>query len=482
MEPIPQVPFPHPHPPPPPPSAAYVTAPNMVPVAPTPTSAVVPTMITAEAAAALNHIAHASAPAPAPAPAPPNIPQTLNHNHTAAAAAPHNHNHNHPPYAEMIYAAIAALKERNGSSRRAIAKYIERVYSDLPPTHSALLTHNLKRLKNTGHLVMVKKSYKLPRSDPAAATSTSLPSIPGPPKAQAQAQAQARPRGRPPKPKLDTNNTTAPISHSQPIPQQQQQQPNAQPVLVALGLVDEPNVKRRPGRPRKSGPEGQPGPGPNVKKGRGRPPVPLGMKNMARLAAAAAAASGRPRGRPKKDAAAPGTVHMPAYGFGFGLGGGTAVLQQPIKRRGRPAKVGLPIAGRPQKLKPKPKNRTGRPVGRPKKNAALAMYTASDTQRVAYEDIKRKLEYVQSKVKEAVGVLKPQITNESAISAVAAIQELEGLATMDISGPLLIESQQPPPQLPQQLPQHQQALLPQQLPQPHLPQQLPQAQLPFLHN
>ena len=348
----------------------------------------------------------------------------------------------------MIYAAIAALKERNGSSRRAIAKYIERVYSDLPPTHSALLTHNLKRLKNTGHLVMVKKSYKLPRSDPAAATSTSLPSIPGPPKAQAQAQGQARPRGRPPKPKLDINNTTAPISHSQPIPQQQQQpipqqQPNAQPVLVALGLVEEPNVKRRPGRPRKSGPEGLPGPGPNVKKGRGRPPVPLGMKNMARLgkktpgrppkpksvtgvlgpnglkrgrgrppkaqlktmvipfannvaaaavptpvavappnappnvgggggagaaaAAAAAAAAGRPRGRPKKDAAAPGTVHMPAYGFGFGLGSGAAVLQQPIKRRGRPAKVGVPIAGRPQKLKPKPKNRTGRPVGRPKK-------------------------------------------------------------------------------------------------------------------
>ena len=84
-------------------------------------------------------------------------------------------------------------------------------------------------------------------------------------------------------------------------------------------------------------------------------------------------------------------------------------------------------------------------------------------------------------MKEAVGVLKPQITNESAISAVAAIQELEGLATMDVSGPLLIESQQPP-QLPQQLPQPQQALMPQQLPQPLLPQQLPQAQLPFLHN
>lgn len=31
-----------------------------------------------------------------------------------------------------------------------------------------------------------------------------------------------------------------------------------------------------------------------------------------------------------------------------------------------------------------------------KKNAALAIYTASDSQRAAYEDIKRKLEYVVS--------------------------------------------------------------------------------------
>ncbi|GMY38415.1 Histone H1.2 [Fagus crenata] len=43
-----------------------------------------------------------------------------------------------------------------------------------PPTHSALLTHHLKRLKNSGLLIMVKKSYKLPRFD----ASFSLPTLP----------------------------------------------------------------------------------------------------------------------------------------------------------------------------------------------------------------------------------------------------------------------------------------------------------------
>ncbi|KAL2535278.1 histone H1-like [Forsythia ovata] len=59
---------------------------------------------------------------------------------------------------------IAGLKEKNGSSRRAIAEYIETQYTNLPPTHSALLTYNLKHLKNNGQIVMVKHSYKLPRS------------------------------------------------------------------------------------------------------------------------------------------------------------------------------------------------------------------------------------------------------------------------------------------------------------------------------
>ncbi|XP_024156656.1 HMG-Y-related protein A [Rosa chinensis] len=108
-----------------------------------------------------------------------------NNNNTAAAtqvAANPTHapapTFNHPPYAEMIHIAIAALNERDRSSRRAIAKYIEHVYSSLPPTHSALLTRHLKRLKNSGHLEMVKKSYKIPgppRSDPPPPPATDSP-------------------------------------------------------------------------------------------------------------------------------------------------------------------------------------------------------------------------------------------------------------------------------------------------------------------
>lgn len=80
----------------------------------------------------------------------------------------------------MIYAAITALKERDGSSKRAIAKYIEGAYTGLPPTHSALLTHNLKRLKDAGLLVMVKKSYMLPGSDSTIGNTAAPPTNPHP--------------------------------------------------------------------------------------------------------------------------------------------------------------------------------------------------------------------------------------------------------------------------------------------------------------
>ncbi|XP_076949794.1 uncharacterized protein LOC143622571 [Bidens hawaiensis] len=68
----------------------------------------------------------------------------------------------HPPYPEMITATITALKDKDGSSRQAISKYIEKHFANLPPTHSTLLTHHLKRLKNLGQLVMVKHSYMIP--------------------------------------------------------------------------------------------------------------------------------------------------------------------------------------------------------------------------------------------------------------------------------------------------------------------------------
>ena len=55
----------------------------------------------------------------------------------------------HPKYTEMIVAAIAALKERNGSSRQAIAKYIKANYK-VGDTSEVHLKQALKR--NDGKL------------------------------------------------------------------------------------------------------------------------------------------------------------------------------------------------------------------------------------------------------------------------------------------------------------------------------------------
>jgi hypothetical protein len=77
--------------------------------------------------------------------------------------------------------------------------------------------------------------------------------------------------------------------------------------------------------------------------------------------------------------------------------------------------------------------------------------------------------FQQSRIKQAAGVLKPLLTSAT-ISAVAAIQELEGLASMDINVPWREEPQpqtQPQPQpLPLPLPLPQPQLLPQPQPQP----------------
>ena len=61
----------------------------------------------------------------------------------------------HPKYADMIQAAIAALKERTGSSRQAIVKYIAANYkvSDSAGTHVKLA---LKRGVASGQLKQVK--------------------------------------------------------------------------------------------------------------------------------------------------------------------------------------------------------------------------------------------------------------------------------------------------------------------------------------
>jgi len=61
----------------------------------------------------------------------------------------------HPKYEEMIVAAISALKERKGSSRQAIVKYIRANYKvgDNCDVHAKM---SLKRLTASGKLTQVK--------------------------------------------------------------------------------------------------------------------------------------------------------------------------------------------------------------------------------------------------------------------------------------------------------------------------------------
>lgn len=61
----------------------------------------------------------------------------------------------------MITSAIVAMKEKDGSSRQAIGKYIESEYKNLSPNHATLLTQQIRKMKNQGQLIMNKHSYML---------------------------------------------------------------------------------------------------------------------------------------------------------------------------------------------------------------------------------------------------------------------------------------------------------------------------------
>ena len=70
----------------------------------------------------------------------------------------------HPPFAAMVAAAVGALKERTGSSRHAIKKYVKGNYQvkDNADVH---INKALKSLVGKEELVMVKGSYKLAKKE-----------------------------------------------------------------------------------------------------------------------------------------------------------------------------------------------------------------------------------------------------------------------------------------------------------------------------
>ncbi|KAK7276238.1 hypothetical protein RIF29_17375 [Crotalaria pallida] len=163
-----------------------------------------------------------------------------------------------PPYPEMIMKAVEALNDANGSNKSAISSYIESTYGDLPSGHSALLTHFLNKMKESGELVFLKNNYMKP--DPNA-----------PPK---------RGRGRPPKPKAPVPPGTVvspPRPRGRPL-----KDPDAPPSAAKV-----------------SGGSGRP---------RGRPPKKIARSDPSPSLAAPSASpvsSGRPRGRGRPPKAKP---------------------------------------------------------------------------------------------------------------------------------------------------------------------------------
>ncbi|KAF8095212.1 hypothetical protein N665_0339s0081 [Sinapis alba] len=332
---------------------------------------------------------------------------------------------NHPPYSEMICSAISALNEADGSSKQAISRYIERFYTGIPPAHGALLTHHLRTLKNSGVLVMVKKSYKLAAYTPPTSVAAAglepprsnfnnrvnetqqLPDL----AAASAPQTQKRGRGRPPKAKPDGLLQT-----------------NGKPTLEQNQLQPQPPIKRPPGRPRKDGAsptvKASVSGGEEIAKRRGRPPSGRAAGRERKPAVVSAPASVFPyvanggvrrRGRPKRIDAGASSVAPPKAD-----GGGEQVAK---RGRGRPPKIGGVIR---KAMKPKRGYfRTGRPVGRPRKNAALK--GASGQQDISYVELKKKFESFQEKAKEIVNVLKAEVGGSDNQAVFQAIHDLEEL-------------------------------------------------------
>ncbi|XP_010461688.1 PREDICTED: formin-like protein 5 isoform X2 [Camelina sativa] len=363
----------------------------------------------------------------------------------------------HPPYSDMICTAISALNEPDGSSKQAIARYIERIYTGIPTTHGALLTHHLKTLKNSGILMMVKKSYKLAAAPPptsvalaAAATGLEPPRsdflvnenqpFPDPAMPSSTPPTQKRGRGRPPKPKPDVQ--AQPQTNGKPTWEQQTELPVSRPEEVQtqpppqVQIQPQPPVKRPPGRPRKDGtpptvkPAATVSGGVETVKRRGRPPSGRAAGRERKPAVVSAPASVFPyvanggvrrRGRPKRvDAGASSSVAPPPP-VSAGSGGEEVAVKK--RGRGRPPKIGGVIRKPMKPLRRFP--RSGRPVGRPKKN--VVSMGASGRQDGDYGELKKKFELFQARAKDIVIVLKSEMGGSGNRSVIQAIQDLEGL-------------------------------------------------------
>nr|DAD35723.1 TPA_asm: hypothetical protein HUJ06_006363 [Nelumbo nucifera] len=137
-----------------------------------------------------------------------------------------------PQYSEMIFAAIAALDDKNGSSKSAISKYIESQYGNLPAGHSQLLSHHLNRLKESGELIMVKNNYIKPNPNDPPKGRPPKPKDPSAPVVPKVSSGTGRPRGRPPKKARPAGAATAASGPPRP----RGRPPKAKPPFAAVSV------------------------------------------------------------------------------------------------------------------------------------------------------------------------------------------------------------------------------------------------------
>ncbi|CAM8978108.1 hypothetical protein QQ045_018621 [Rhodiola kirilowii] len=303
-----------------------------------------------------------------------------------------------PPYAEMIKSAIGALSEPEGSSKQAISKYIEQAYANLPPTHSDELAANLQILKNNGELLQFKHFFKLPGSPPLAP-------------AAASGGSAHRKRGRPRKlkpttePKFENcvNSVNESPVESVALPEKRV----VRPAKVSFGAeggnngVVESLEKKRRGRPKKinkavlSGPSGYP------KRSPGRPPKSRSVADVFN-----GPVETKRRGRPKTSL-------------------GDKQAAQVLKRIGRCA---TKVAADYEK------------VGSRKLGPAEPQWM------VDYAHVRAKFNYIQSKMKKAIEVIKPHLMNQMMANGHIgmALQDLDQISTMDVMAVSLADPDEEP--------------------------------------
>ncbi|KAJ0463042.1 putative linker histone H1/H5, domain H15, AT hook, DNA-binding protein [Helianthus annuus] len=369
----------------------------------------------------------------------------------------------HPPYAEMITAAITALKDKDGSSRQAISKYIEKEFAHLPPTHSTLLTHHLKRLKNLGQLVMVKHSYMLASRSAEfvdfSGNVTDASFASGGFNSENSGSGSKRKPGRPPKlkpvPGFGVHNQVQNADVAAYQPQFQDfggsygsgsevqggtaAGSGSEPLFASLGLGDDGVAAVEPVVASENVNTNTPV---VVKRGRGRPP------KSASASGGQAVVSG---------SEVQGQVAGTGSDGGGGVQGVEVALGRPgrkangvrVKRgRGRPKRIGfgavtVPLSGNLLRPRGRPKRAVRQKVTAVNGGAGLvgksfgsiskggpgtAVLVTDPEQLVVYQELKSKYEHLQSKVKQVASMVKSCIDPDFGNTALGALQELEDLA------------------------------------------------------